>query len=260
VKKTRYIAAAAVAACAALASPALASAAKLSPLKLDSHDSDDGHYAGPAKGPTLAAGTWYVVKVDGTISYYSKAIWQSPEDLAPYTQLCGSPDPRPAYPSKDKAGNNLPDQYRVGMDAETVFARPCYLDASGAAAPKLGHWDNFQVSADGGITWHHPNTLSGRLSTWTADNAYSYAVLGQGKPVQFRLKDIPGTADNYGRLNIAFRVADGSDCSADGWDHYMWFTGFGATSAFPTLGDCLSGLSANATVAAARSAKATAGK
>jgi hypothetical protein len=211
----RFITVGALAVIAAFAAAGPASAAEPEVIWLNSHDSDDGHYAGPVTSDALEAGTWYVAEVKGTFSFYAKKVWKDPESAAPWTSVCGLPDSEPFY-GPDDAGP-------TGMDAEVVFARPCY-ERDGAMWPKPGHWSNFQVLING--TWHHPTAFGGAWPAQDYNNAYRYPFLGAGKTLRFRLVDWPGTADNYGKLRITIRTADATDCVNGDWDDAWTQLGF----------------------------------
>lgn len=207
-RKKRYLIAAAI--LAALAGgPAAASAAT---LKLDAYDPDNGHFAGPVTSGTLDAGQYYVAVVDGTVSYYSPAMWTDP--FAPFEAICGTTERRPAHSTPGKTNG------RVGMDAETVFARPCFGPSSNRN-PKVGHWPNFEINATStqrqGPDFKYVTPLDGPFSEPTGTNTYKYPIVGNGVPAQFRLRDWPGTRDNYGQLWIDVRPATGSDCAGDRW-------------------------------------------
>ena len=183
----------------AAAAPAAASAAP-GPFYLDSY-APHNQYAGPAYGTELADGGVYIAKVAGTISYYSAATWVNP--TAPFDAICGNPYQHPDFKSPD----NSPKRPLVGMDAEVVFARPC---VGATQSPAVGHWSNFEVNTDS--YYRHPETLFGSLNQPTANNTYEYALFGHGKVARFRLRDLPGAGDNYGRLKITVKLAVAADC------------------------------------------------
>jgi hypothetical protein len=184
-------------------------------LVLDSHDSDDGRYAGPVTSPVLQAGKLYVAEVNGTISYYSRSTWLGP--TAPWDDICGNPDDRPQIGSPGL--RNGP----VGMDAEVVFARPCF-GPDGAKTPKPGRWDNFEFKTNN--FFYHSPAVGGPFTSASWSHAYDYVLRGFDKPAQFRLRDIPGTADNYGRLAITIRKATAGDC----WSNRHSYFGFATES------------------------------
>jgi hypothetical protein len=201
-----------VAAVAATASLALSGPAFADTLKLDAYDHDNGHFAGPVTSPVLTAGQYYVATVDGTISYYSPTMWTDP--FAPFDAICGTTERRPSHSTPDRTNG------RVGMDAETIFARPCFGPA-GSKTPAVGRWRNFEINSTSterqGPAFVNVVPLDGPYSTPTGTNTYKYPLVGQGVPAQFRLRDWPGTRDNYGQLWIDVRPATGSDCSGDKW-------------------------------------------
>jgi hypothetical protein len=188
---------------AALFAVSAAPAAAATTYKLDAYDHDNGHYAGPVTGPTLDDGKYYVARVDGTISYYGRSMWEDP--IRPFNMICGATAKKPEYATPGKTNG------AVGMDAETVFARPCT-----SGTPNVGHWTNFEINNN--AVFRNVNAIDGPYTTPSWDNAYEYPLLGHGTDVKFRLRDIPGTRDNYGQLRITVRLADpGRDCSGDRW-------------------------------------------
>jgi hypothetical protein len=225
----RYLKALAVVAAAALVTPGVASAQEKH-YRLDAYDA---HPAKPGiAGPTvtdapLTDGVYYVAEVGGTISYYVKAMWTKP--FAPFDDICGETAGRPRWYS-----TSLPHsrQGEVGMDAETVFARPC-RGPDGAKAPAVGHWGNFEINSGDGTLYHHVDPLDGRRTSPTWSNYYDYPILGHGQPAKFHLLDLNGaTRDNYGQLDIYIRVATGNDCSnGGGLENYKAF-------GFATAQDC----------------------
>jgi len=180
----------------------------------------DAHAAHPAKpgiaGPVvtsapLTPGVFYVAEVEGTLSYYVKQMWTRP--FAPFDDICGYTRARPEYfsSSVDEAA-----QGEVGMDAETVFGRPCGDDGSGQS-PQPGHWSNFEINSGDGTLYHHIEPMEGRRDTPTWSDAYDYAIKGAGNPAKFHLLDLAGkTRDNYGQLDIYVRAAVGDDCGHGG--------------------------------------------
>ena len=195
-------------------------------IKLDAYDPDNGHYAGPVSGQNLVDGVWDVAEVEGTISYYSAGTWAHP--TSPFDDICGDTVAKARWPSGSRNGP-------TGMDAETVFARPC----SRTKGPSLGHWSNFEINNNN--VFRHVDTIDGAISTPSWSHAYDYALLGHDKPVQFRLRDLPGTKDNYGKLDILVRPATFNDC-----DHER-HVAFGFEDRF----SCYSGLMDNPDRAAA---------
>jgi hypothetical protein len=154
---------------------------------------------------SLDKGTWYVIQVAGTVSYYAPAMWNRPfapaDPNAP--ALCGTPEAAPMF-----GGPAAP----VGSDAEIVFARPA--TARRCASPKLpSHWTNFQV----GVTTHvndyaNLTPATGAVTRPAANHTYVYTVKGHNRPARFRLSDTPA-ADNYGELHIDLRQATHADCA-----------------------------------------------
>jgi hypothetical protein len=195
----RFLPAAAITAAALLAGGATALAAPSIPagaLVLDTHDTGHTGAAGPVKGDAaLAAGDWYVVKVQGTFAAWTS--WPS--------RRCGTVEPAPMWRSEDVT--DAP----AGDDAEFRFAQPNEKRAACAAAHLPRRTGIFQINAGGG--WGHPDPIGGVPSNPTNNHAYSYAVKGTGAKPRFRLKDWH-TGDNNGRLAITVRAAKASDCAA----------------------------------------------
>jgi hypothetical protein len=102
----------------------------------------------------------------------------------------------------------------VSNDAEFIFAQP--IATGTCAALKLPvAYPNFQVN--NGFGWGHPPLLSPKpLQGPTANHAYSFAIVGQGKPLGLELVD-PDTRDDYGSFHITIRHAVSSDCSSGQW-------------------------------------------
>lgn len=193
----------------AAALPAVA-VAKLKPpaapttahISLDSYHAWRRHYTPPVSTPfQVRRGSYDVAIVDGSFSYYAAANYTVPQ--RPWKIVCGSPQPSAKYPG---AGGNGP----VGFDAEFAFARP-WSSRKCARAHLPQRWRNFQMNA--GTGWHHPTLLGPPPSTPGSDHTYSYAVVGDNRTIQFRLKDVL-TRDNYGVLKITVRPAAVSDCSS----------------------------------------------
>ena len=76
-------------------------------------------------------------------------------------------------------------------------------------------YPNFQVN--NGFGWGHPTLLTPKpIRRPTANHAYSFAIVGQGKPLGLELVD-PDTRDDYGSFQITIRHAIGSDCTHGQW-------------------------------------------
>ena len=125
----------------------------------------------------------------------------------PFTTFCGKPQAAPLFGSAGGAGP-------VSNDAEFIFAQP--IATGTCAALKLPvAYPNFQVN--NGFGRAHPPLLSPKpLNGPTANHAYSFAVVGQGKPLGLELVD-PDTRDDYGSFQITIRHAVGSDCAHGQW-------------------------------------------
>jgi hypothetical protein len=208
VPRKRLLVAAAIAG-ALLVGPSVASATPPH-YKLDAYDPSPSvaGYAGPlVTDAPLTDGVWYIAEVEGTISYYRARSWENP--FAPFDAICGDPRPAPKFRSPDVDNE---DEGAVGMDSEVVFARPC-RGPEGAKYPKPGKWNNFEINPGDGAGYRHITPTDGVHTTPTWSNAYDYAILGNGLPAKFRLRDLPGaTKDNYGRLDIYVRPASFIDC------------------------------------------------
>jgi hypothetical protein len=207
-RRKRHLIAAAILG-ALLAGPTAATATTPPHYKLDAYDPSPSvaGFAGPlVTDAPLTNGVWYIAEVEGTISYYSKRMWERP--FHPFDEICGIPASEPKFRSPDVDDTGAP----VGMDVETVFARPC-RGPEGDKWPKLGRWPNFEINPGDGAGYRHITPTDGPHSTPSWSNAYDYAMLGNDLPAKFRLRDLPGaTKDNYGRLDIYVRPASFIDC------------------------------------------------
>ena len=159
----------------------------------------------PLYSTRLTKGKLYVLTVQGTVSFYAAVDYLQIQ--APFTTFCGAPQAAPLFGS---AGGSGP----VSNDAEFIFAQP--ITTGTCATLKLPvAYPNFQVN--NGFGWGHPVLLSPKpLRRPTANHAYSFAIVGQGKPLGLELVD-PDTRDDYGSFRITIRHAIGSDCSHGQW-------------------------------------------
>lgn len=144
----------------------------------------------------------YVVTVSGTLSYYPAIDYSRPQP--PWTMVCGAPDPATEFGGS--RGGNGP----VGFDAEFIFARPSRRRMC-SRYPLPRHWSAFQVNA--GTGWQHPGIVGTYPIAPSASHTYTYAIVGHGRRVQFRLYDVY-TRDNYGILRIELRPAVVGDCTS----------------------------------------------
>jgi hypothetical protein len=161
----------------------------------------------------LTSGEWYRVRVKGTMSYWSKGVWQHPR--TPWNMICGTPEAAPQYPSQNR--QNGP----TGQDAETLFARP--WTASRCAKTSLPrHRPALVMSTSGIFGFRHYEPVGGAAQTPSADHAYTYFLQGEGKRGQFRLRDFI-TGDNYGVFRIAVNPAIAADCAGAGWEAFGTF-------------------------------------
>lgn len=175
-------------------------------LRLESFQPGNPGFAGPVvtKG-YLPAGKLYVAQVRGTVSYYSKDIWLHPSHSHRWTMVCGVPERQPQYRSPHRPRGP------VGVDAEFLFARPWTL-TNCLKHPLPHHWTNFQIKDDV-MSYHHIAALGPLLTAPAANHTYRYPLVGANARARFRLKDIPGTWDNYGILKITVRRATAADCA-----------------------------------------------
>ena len=205
--------AAAAALAVAVAAPA-AAAAKPKPslvvsrLKLDAYSPSLNPYSARLSSPKLTKGKLYVVTAQGTVSFYAAVDYLQIQK--PFTTFCGKPQAAPMFGS---AGGSGP----VSNDAEFIFAQP--ISTGACSTLKLPvQYPNFQVN--NGFGWGHPTLLSPKpLRRPTANHAYSFAIVGQGKPLGLELVD-PDTRDDYGSFHITIRHAVSSDCSSGQWQAF----------------------------------------
>lgn len=179
-----------------------ASAAEPGIVTLSAYAPDTTGYAGPVSTPeALPAGKLFVADVSGAVSYFAKEMYLHPS--GEWDTVCGNPLPSSEGP--------------LGADAEFLFARPWT-----APCPQElpAHWSNFELTA-GSSAFDHPMPIGGHLTAPTAGHEYAYALVGDGGPAMFRLKDMPeghpATADNYGALTIRVRDAVAADCASGGY-------------------------------------------
>jgi hypothetical protein len=183
-----------------LAGPAAAEAGEPAsePLTLPAYAPNITGYAGPVSTPgDLPAGQLFVAEVSGAVSYFSKEEYLHPSGL--WDTVCGTPIASPEGP--------------LGADAEFLFARPW---TSPCPQELPGHWSNFELSTGSGV-YDHPMPVGGPFTAPTPGHEYSYALVGDGGPATFRLRDIPdghpATANNYGALTIRVRGAVAANCA-----------------------------------------------
>jgi len=193
----------ALAATAALPAPAALGATQT--VTLDARAGRSPTVAGPVSGPRLERGRHYVVVARGTISYYAGRQYRRP--VRPWDTVCGRTEPRPQFRSPGRP--NGP----VGMDAETVFARP-WTRRMCARYPGAVNWGNFQISTGG--RFRDLPAAGAPFTAPRADHTYAYVVRGRDRRVRFRLVDTRGKRDNYGRLRIRVRPAVAGDCATLG--------------------------------------------
>jgi hypothetical protein len=177
----------------------------VSRLNLDAYSPSLNPNSTRLSSPKLTKGKLYVVTAQGTVSFYAAADYLQIQ--APFTTFCGKSQSAPLFAS---AGGSGP----VSNDAEFIFAEP--ITTGVCTTLKLPvQYPNFQVN--NGFGWGHPALLSPKpLRRPTANHAYSFAIVGQGKPLGLELVD-PDTRDDYGSFHITIRHAVGSDCSSGQW-------------------------------------------
>ncbi len=187
-----------------VAGPAAAGASAAEPgvVTLPAYAPDTTGYAGPVSTlEALPAGKLFVAEVSGAVSYFAKEQYVHPSGL--WDTVCGNPLASAEGP--------------LGADAEFIFARP-WTTPCPQELP--AHWSNFELSTGSG-PYDHPMPIGGPFTAPTPGHEYAYALVGDGGPAMFRLKDDPdgqpATADNYGALTIRVRGAVAADCAGPGY-------------------------------------------
>lgn len=142
----------------------------------------------------LARGTWYVVTVRGTFSYFDPALLRG-------RQYCGRPERRPQRRSRGRSNG------RVFADVETLFALPRGRRAGNCDALPY-HWGNFEMTV--GRRFSHVEPIGGPRKRPNRRHRYRYLLQGQGRVARFRLRDVY-PRDNYGVLTIKVRRATASE-------------------------------------------------
>lgn len=137
------------------------------------------------EGPVLADGADYVLTVEGTFSAWDFS--------ATDPGWCkGTQEAAPRIPSPGRT-NGL-----VMFDANARFAvhpgDPKCSDDEDAPYPT----QIFRISLDGGSTFDY---LPPTSSAFDANHTYTYAVVGTGERIAFRMVDATAS-DNYGMLRI----------------------------------------------------------
>jgi len=155
---------------------------------------------------TLAAGTAYVVVVEGTFSLWNSAL------------ATGTPEANAQFPGSGAGRVSL----QVGLDADT-----CFAIRSGSAVP-IGHSALLTFSLDNGGTFAHVEPVGGPYTVPVTGHLYRFAVTGQGHPLIVQLGDI-NPPDNYGKLKVTLQVPSGTG------------TGSGAGSLVPPTDATLNG-------------------
>jgi hypothetical protein len=174
-------------------------------LKMDAYNPGLVGNTPALQSSRLTKGKLYVVTAQGTVSFYAAVDYLQIQ--VPFTAFCGLPQPAPLFGS---AGGSGP----VSNDAEFIFAQP--IETGTCTSLKLPHpYPNFQVN--NGFGFGHPKLLSPKpLRRPTANHAYSFAIVGQGRPLGLELVD-PDTRDDYGSFQITIRHAVSSDCTHGQW-------------------------------------------
>jgi hypothetical protein len=167
---------------AALTLPAVAHAAPET-LWLDAHDAVANEQPTVVAKTHLLAGHAYSVTVEGTFSIVPAARWRVPS-------VCGTPAPRPRFPSPGVENG------KVGADAEVQLARTTDNGCS-------GHYprphNRFQIDVGNGF--RHLPAAGEPFGDVAPSDRYTYRVAGTGAAARFRIFDKPAT-DNYGMLRI----------------------------------------------------------
>jgi hypothetical protein len=174
-------------------------------LKMDAYSPGLAAHSKRPQSPTLTKGKLYVVTVQGTVSFYAAVDYLQIQK--PFIAFCGKSQPAPLFGSAGGAGP-------VSNDAEFIFAQPITTGTCNSEKLPIAY-PNFQVN--NGFGWGHPKLLSPKpVRRPTANHAYSFAIVGQGKRLGLELVD-PDTRDDYGSFQITIRHAIGSDCTNGQW-------------------------------------------
>jgi hypothetical protein len=174
-------------------------------LKMDAYSPGLAAHSRRLQSPTLTKGKLYVITVQGTVSFYAAVDYLQIQK--PFIAFCGKSQAAPLFGS---AGGSGP----VSNDAEFIFAQPITTGTCSSEKLPLAY-PNFQVN--NGFGWGHPTLLSPKpVLRPTANHAYSFAIVGQGKRLGLELVD-PDTRDDYGSFQITIRHAIGSDCTSGQW-------------------------------------------
>lgn len=179
----------------------LPSAATAKPYFLDSFDPNTDAYAGPLKTKRLAKRVPYKLAVQGTFSLRSAQQLQE-------NPLCGAPELQPLFPTPSRPNGPV-----VG-DAEFLFA-----DIAENCAARGTVLTGTVLEIRVGNKFKNKAPIGGQPEAPAADHLYTYAVVGKGKRVSFRLYD-GFTIDNYGRLRIKISRAVATDCANNGFANW----------------------------------------
>jgi len=180
----------------ALAMLALPAAAEARTFFFDTHEKSRGPNSGPIKTERLTRGKPYLIEVRGTFSLFGAADYRQ--------RLCGAPEAQPQY--RSRGVRNGP----VGADAVFLFA-----DLAGNCERNRNrlHYTTFETSIDG-RRYRDLTPAGGAPQGPRPDHTYTFAAVGLGKIVRFRVFDrFPN--DNYGRLRIRIRPARAADCASE---------------------------------------------
>ena len=128
--------------------------------------------------PTLTKGKLYVITVQGTVSFYAAVDYLQIQK--PFIAFCGK--------SQAGAPVRLGRRLRTRSPTTPSSSSPSRSRPAPAAAMKLPlAYPNFQVN--NGFGWGHPTLLSPKpVRRPTANHAYSFAIVGQGKPPRPRAR------------------------------------------------------------------------
>ena len=146
----------------------------------------DSHVSTPVTvTDTLTLGRLYTVTVQGTYSPWTAMLMSTP--WWPY-KVCGAPEDAPMFPSPGVTNG------RVGSDAASIFAQALRY---GCGTKLEQPWTSYKLLLNfAGALQAIPPTTSD-----PASHTYTYAVLGEGLPLQALISD-SNYKDNYGQLLV----------------------------------------------------------
>ena len=178
-----------------------------------------GYAAGKTTSGPLTNGKFYVAKVEGTYSAWTK--WSSGR--------CGRVEAAPEW--RTPGVEDAP----VGDDAVFRFAKP-KIDKNTCRDENLPRRTGvFRI--DVGDGYYTPWSSVGSPPNPRNSHTYEFVLAGQGDPATFNLRDHK-TNDNNGRLRISVREAVDSDCNGTKYQYFGTQTGSKFTPAFASANDC----------------------